>query len=390
MASDDTMSPRLSGLAAAVDQLGAALDAFEADDEDARSVVARLLHIAAWARTLLDTSEPDLVSQGMIDRAMAAVEAVTTHFTAYATTPDAAHLTNAGTYADQFLDGVAGWPLPPEDKKEGLAKREIADLRKLATRATADAEKQIERLDERLDEQRADGERLAQEMKDSATAQVNGATVKVEELKSTIDEQVTRLDAALTQFAERLDTESAAHKTGADEVLGEIKSMRDEAKELLGVIGRAGMTAGYEQYETQELNDADRWRLITMSLGLLAVAILAVAVWIGLAADEVDTNVTVAKATLTATVLGLATYSAKQAKRHRDNATDARRRALALASIGPYLQPLEKTRQDAVLEDFAFLFFAFPESDSSEDSVVPASALGAFADRMTRRRQDRG
>jgi hypothetical protein len=227
-------------------------------------------------------------------------------------------------------------------------------------------------------------------MKDSATAQVNGATVKVEELKSTIDEQVTRLDAALTQFAERLDTESAAHKTGADEVLGEIKSMRDEAKELLGVIGRAGMTAGYEQYETQELNDADRWRLITMSLGLLAVAILAVAVWIGLAADEVDTNVTVAKATLTATVLGLATYSAKQAKRHRDNATDARRRALALASIGPYLQPLEKTRQDAVLEDFAFLFFAFPESDSSEDSVVPASALGAFADRMTRRRQDRG
>jgi len=147
--------------------------------------------------------------------------------------------------------------------------------------------------------------------------------------------------------------------------MSELGSLQDQAEEIVGAIARTGMAGGYQEYAEAEAKQADRYRLGTIVLGVAAVLVLGAEILFGDFGD-VATEALVLKFTLSAALGGLAGYTARQSAHHREAARRARNIQLALASIGPYLQQLEESKRVAVLEAFAFLFFAPPQGRDSK------------------------
>ncbi len=166
-------------------------------------------------------------------------------------------------------------------------------------------------------------------------------------------------------------------KTGGEATQKSLDDLLVQAREIVGVIARTGMTGGYQQYADRERGDADRWRKVALVLGVFTVAVLGgVVVWSGL-----DHNTTwplaLGRLLLAAGLGGVSAYAAREASQHRKRADHARQLELALASIGPYLEAVDPTVREKVLETFAYVFFTAREADSEPDGEAGPSLLAA-------------
>jgi hypothetical protein len=177
---------------------------------------------------------------------------------------------------------------------------------------------------------------------------------------------VTATKESAESLFEGIRTKGAAANTELDQLL-------EAAKGIVGVIGRTGMTGGYQIYADRERADADRWRKIAVGIGVLAVAVLAgIVVWSG-----IDHNTTwalaVGRLVLAGALGGVSAYAARQSSEHRKRSERARGLELSLASIGPYLEAIDdEDMKKKVLETFAYVFFAVPEGESDPDESGPS------------------
>jgi hypothetical protein len=74
-------------------------------------------------------------------------------------------------------------------------------------------------------------------------------------------------------------------------------------------------------------------------------------------------------------VLGVTVYTGKESARHRSNADRAKRVELELASLGPFVESLDKPKQDALREKLTSEYFGKEAEPHSTTPVIDPNSL---------------
>lgn len=421
---------RLADLRTAIGRLESRSDAATALD-----VLSRLRLAADRSQQALQNVDPELVTapnlnslQNGLSGTIASIEAQENQ------EASGVPLDWSAIDSDPPLDALGAWPRSGSPIAE--------DLREVTSRVDASRDEAVAIL-EGL---RTKADSVAASMDASLTellAHSDAASVSLETRQTDLDsriaaqvelvgQQLPRLDAAITSQTETFNAGETQRRTQAEATIAalradhggmvaEFKSADDElrstinteadalflrigeqatgtqtlldqkfeeAKDIVGVIARTGMTGGYQIYADRERADADRWRKVSVVIGVLAVAVLAgIVVWSG-----VDHNTTWALALgrllLAGGLGGVSAYAARQSSQHRERSERARGLELSLASIGPYLEAIDdEDMKRKVLETFAYVFFAVPEGEKDSEAESGPSllttAIAAVATKVT-------
>jgi glutathione S-transferase len=415
------VSQRLPQLRSAIERIEARPDAGEAPE-----VLGRLWYVTVLAEGALQNADPESVTQRNLDTlhngvqaAAASIEAQEGQEAAEPPTP----FSWDALETDAVLDGLSGWPPILDGDSEPLR-----DLFQKIESARALAEGMINAVREQAASASDEGVAKLTALDQKSNEAISAITTRQNELDTRITQQVEligqqlpRLDAAITTQTEafnageterrgqaqaELEAFKAEHeqvvakfkaadetlrsstKTEADSLLAEIRTggtatqqsldtLLEQARDIVGVIARTGMTGGYQQYADRERGDADRWRKVAIVFGIITVAVLGgVVVWSGLD-HNTSWPLALGRLLLAAGLGGVSAYAAREASQHRKRADHARQLELALASIGPYLEAVDPTIREKVLETFAYVFFTAREVDSESDGEAGPSLLSA-------------
>jgi hypothetical protein len=285
------------------------------------------------------------------------------------------HLNNAIASADAMLEQarvlrhLSGDPAAEE--AESYARR----VEGLVATVVSAAEGDIGQLQESAEAAR----QQIESARDELTAELASTKQKAAESGASVEQQVTRLEQALathqTQFDQaekaRIDAFEAAQRQvteavdatsrearerfseTADELKGDasgtltaLAELKQQADDLLGAIGVAGVASGYNETAKKEKKVANTWRLATVGVAVLAVAVLFSALFVD-QSDAGSWRRLITRLVLSLSFAGLAAYCGRQSAEHRDVERDARRRQLQLAALNPYLanMPADQSTQ---------------------------------------------
>lgn len=374
-----------------LDALETELKALEekAATEAVNPFLTRFRRVLSGIRERFEVPDPAMVGHQMLEDVSSVVQNVRNTLNgsmADLAVGDQAALDTLDTRFDELVTVVARyWPPPPPAREAQRLRRAVTEVEEAARRFE---ERQAERIRAAQDRE-AQVQAQTAEALQKATAAVEGLERRVAELEGTIATDAQRLQEAITSFQGTFDTqqqertnqfaallkeerEQAAATieesreafgiqkeqvdTRFSETLKTLQGHLDKAEEIMGAIGATGMTAGYDKYGTNEDESFRTWRRVAVVMGALAA--IGLAVLVVLDHSQTLTTPDVSKIALTAAFAGLASYCARQAGAHRRTARHMRTMALAIASLGPYLQSLEPASREEVLKNFAYFFFS--------------------------------
>lgn len=369
-------------------------------DTDSVAEWDRLNVLVGAADSQLRTADPHLIGPNMLSLLDGALNQVVSALQALLAQPQDQPANLAGSLAPghTLAEALATWPPLTSEEAASEARAAIGGLRDATQTALASMEERVQAAGMQADALR---QKLGESSVQSEQS-LQALQTQVGELSSTITQEKARLDEALranqvtfeqdqtqrrTDYTEKVQAAEAAFSTARETIetqakaeaeasskaaldhVAALEELRGRAREIVGVIGRTGMSGGYQQDADKEEAAADRYRRFTIGFAAAALAVLAVAAF-GATFQDADTPELVSRALLSAAFGGIAAYTARQSAHHRGNARAARTLELKLASIGAYLEPLDPQRQKEVLEAFAYLLFTTPTSAlTAEDGV---------------------
>jgi hypothetical protein len=173
------------------------------------------------------------------------------------------------------------------------------------------------------------------------------------EALSTVEALRGKYELLQSQFEQQFQHEQAKRESGhenaakqfagsAESTLKTISDFRDQAAEIVQIVGNIGVTGNYKNTAATESAQADTWRKVTLMFFVLAIVIGSIAV---LNADVVSLPTTIGRMLFALIVAGVTLYTGRESARHRTNADRAKRLELELASLGPFIQGLDPAKQ---------------------------------------------
>lgn len=349
-------------------QIAFALTALEnlTDDQVAQAPenIDRLLRVVHLVGDRVTRTPAELVTMSAlntIQQHLAGVSAELGNFTANG---NAGHLDNANNNADLLLDAVRLLPPLPEDAATDAVASDAERVRGLVSAVATQAEGEVSRVRdaaESLRQATAEAQETFAEQAGSAGQQVAELRSQVETLTQQLGDalaaQQTKLNEALaalrTEFAKEEQGRAevaqeavkhveamftvAEHKLNADamETLDRLEKLKNDAEEVVGAIGVAGIAKGYSDTAEAEQKVANAWRRATVAVAVLAAGVLGWALFIDhTGAGSWQRLVT--RLVVSVSFAGLAAYCGRQSEQHRKVERDARNRHLQLAALNAY------------------------------------------------------
>lgn len=207
--------------------------------------------------------------------------------------------------------------------------------------------------------ERADALTVSQEASYQKETQTRDAKFQ-EWLKEFEDAESARVAEAAKAEEERLgvveEADASARKARDQEaatLIGALEDYRDQAKALVDTTSRHAVAGEYESWAARQATAALVWTIAAVVIGLGTVAGLVFA--IGSASDD-SLQFTFYKTSISIIGLIVAGYAARQATEHRREERTAKRLALDLAALGPFLEHVkdaEPLRQAVAMRVFA-------------------------------------
>ncbi|MGY3642252.1 hypothetical protein [Pseudomonas sp. PK-RTE-24] len=139
----------------------------------------------------------------------------------------------------------------------------------------------------------------------------------------------------------------------------ELEYKREQAAQIVQVVGNIGVTGNYQRIATTEAESANFWRWATVIIFGAGIAIaLATFYKFWHEPFSQDTAVSVLIRLFYAIVItSPAVYTARESARHRTNADRARQTELELASIGPFIELLPEDSKVAIRTGLTSSYF---------------------------------
>jgi hypothetical protein len=217
--------------------------------------------------------------------------------------------------------------------------------------------------------QKAEAQVTVQALQTTYSAKEQEFTKAFEAMQST---HVGTFSKLVEDFRSERDKEQKKTKAQTEELLSEIDGNRVKAKEIVGIIGNIGVTGNYQKTAKLEADTANVWRRITLGAFAVSVVVGTFALY---SAHEVDIKLTAARILFAFLILGVTVYTGKESARHRTNSDSAKRVELELASLGPFIQSLDKADQDALRKELTEKYFGRETEPHIVDPAVKVTDI---------------
>jgi hypothetical protein len=224
-----------------------------------------------------------------------------------------------------------------ENQKNALEKEFLA----LQTKYQ-EQEKKIGELSEAISKQKADA--LA------VVAQVQ------KEFAETEQKRIMEFSTNVAGFKETYQTFSEGQVTLAGTLIKDIEKSRNDAKDLLQVVGAITLTGNYQKVAEAEEKQANTWRKVTTGffstgvlLALVSVGFAFAMRWLHPLLPVSDVYIDLLMRLITAiAITSPAWYFARESARHRTNADRAKQRETELTSLGPFIELLPEEKKNEI------------------------------------------
>lgn len=363
---EERLSPILDGLAEAERRTGNAQS--KEGTLQHRTILRRIDSALSFTEMLVRQVDASLVSASRIAQMQTTIDEIQTTVEAF--DPEAApDLEPADQAADRLLDTVAALPHRPieEAAEQGKALAQSfqrsARARERAVRSdlesvgaqVSELEQKVENakgeLSAAMDERTSALETRATEIGSQLEATEQGQSQLLDEQREAFqqmqgelradfdqkrDDQLGEINKQREEADARLKKSLEGHTGQAEEVLADLKRKDADAEELVGSISIRGTADRYEREAKAQGEIADRWRRVTVALGLLAGLVAGSAAFLS---DQEPEHIA-GKIAVGVLLAGVAGYTARQSAQHRHREERASKLHLDLAAFGPFIEPL--------------------------------------------------
>ena len=333
--------------------------------------------------------DPLAVSVWGLSQMQAVIQGIFNELSSFLSNGNNGHLHNAGAQVDQSLYPLM-WVFTTRTKDDSLKPTELA-IAKLSESAaaafqqlvaqkkqfetdvaalTAHVSAQTERLETMtttIATQKADAATVtavvqtaySKEEADRAASFNANERVMRDEFDTTRKAMRDEFDTARKAMQDEFDTTRNAMADKAAVALSSLEKSKDDASQLVGVVGNIGVTGNYQQIANKEGEAAGTWRVVTLCFFGGGIA-LAIATFIEFWKEPISTSNVWAIGIRLLYAIALATpawYTAKESARHRTNSDRARQRELELASLGPFIELLPNDKKEEIRAKMTNVYF---------------------------------
>jgi hypothetical protein len=176
---------------------------------------------------------------------------------------------------------------------------------------------------------------------------------------------------------DQINAELQKAKQAADQGIERAQQQEKIANDLLAALGAKGTSSEYLSTSTTEKAIADRWRLLTLCVGVIGAVLTFIAIQ-ELKSD--DFKSVAARASITLPFVFLAIYCGRQAAEHRSQERQARSLGLQLGSVSTFVADLDGQARKELKSQLAQRFYGVHEGPGHEAGPEPGAGYPSSRD----------
>ena len=363
------------------------------DNQQALELIEKIKVAATYTEVSLQNALKPLVSANTLNQCNKLLTNILNHLNEFSANQNVANLQNTSNHIDSLMGLVLGLPIPHQHLEQDTYNILLQDYKKLVESAylqlenhSESLEEQFNTLTERGNEQSLRLDQLKgsiEEQKQKIEAQIQDFSGRFSKLQKDREDQLESiLDEYRDQFSALIDKHIDLHKKAlaklseeSDKVIEDLKDKQESASNLVQIIGNIGITGNYQKIANEEKQQADKWRNIALGFMVTMVVIIA-----GIIFHATSNNIDwIAMLFRLAAALVLsipAGYAARESSRHRNNENHNRRAELELASLDPFLEKLPEDQRNEIKKNLTERFFGLDRAPQQEESISKNDLLG--------------
>lgn len=351
----------------------------KAGDAVAVEALARIEDAAHHIKNLLSEVDAHLVAESTLNNLHNQLNQAANQVKSFTGNGNVGHLNNANNHIENALPQAAQLPSIEEKKDVVEIRRSVSSFRKSAGQHLRYLEEEVERrkselneLQNAIDQRKKEIENQKGRLDTAIQEFVQNSSTAIEEAKAKLEASVREnqqaIDEYLTRAQSNVDRLNEDVQEQAEAITSSLEALREEAKEIVGVISRTTMAGAYQILADEEKGSADYWRKIAV-YGLIGIIVVAIVTLFGFGDDGLTTNEFLARAFASLTFGLLAAFAGREAGFHRHREQRNRRLQLELSSIDAYLESLPKEERDTIKAALADRLFGQPEPQKKGDEA---------------------
>lgn len=312
------------------------------------------------------------------------------YLTNYRVSHNIQELINAQGYVENLLSFIATLSFINGKKDFEGVKQTVTSLRRSAQRSIQIIEERKSRVEQELEKTNANLKFLSDTIEaqksrlDSFLTNANSSFNQNENQRtdtsaqaemsrrSAYDESEKRrrveFEELLDSMSERFESDASSFQDQAHKHIAEIRKAKEQAEELLGVIGHTGMAHGYKQYADEEREKESIWGKVAVA-AFIGLILATCAFYFLMPNMDLSWTNLFFRLFIASIFLILGWYAATKSHNHGQMKKMYRRLELELTSINPYLATLDIDKRRELIERFADKYFGQIQSDLQQQEV---------------------
>jgi uncharacterized membrane protein len=368
------------------------VDELITEDVNVIDLVDKIRQLIAYYEICIANVIPSLINIANLNNANSQMTNVMNELNSFISNKNIAHLNNTATHVDATMVQLNALPIPRPHLSEESFSASLIVFKSLVEKSFSE----IKSLKDGLENTIAIVSEKSNVQNESLKAIENDIEQHKVSIEAYLTEFKSRFDGFESSFTESLDVSISAgskrlddiileqsgkftekldqQKISGSEIIDKLKENKEQASNLLQIIGNIGITGNYQNIANQEKIAADKWRNIALFLMITMVGVIAITIGIS-AENGFDWKLALFRIGAALVLAIPATYAAKESSRHRELETYNRKAELELASLDPYLSKLPEATRHKVKEDLTEKFFGLSNSSSKTEDPVTYAAL---------------
>lgn len=368
--------------------------------ETANRQVSQIFAVVHVIESYLVSTPPELISFWGLAQVAAQLQAAYSHFDNFGTTRQLEQLETAVTVVSQHVQPLL-WTFtrPSEEAAGAVYTQMLSEHHNIAKRSMDELSRKHDETKQLLEAEIEKVKELRSSimlMSEDAGRVRSEASASVAQLQNQYhDEERDRKIEHEKAMQDRKDDASKSLETSkvdAERHLAILQNYETDAAKLFSALGHTGVTGNYQIVAKTETSRADWMRRgalfffavgVTMALGLVDKFLghehtpdnmIAILVRIGTA--------------ITITLPGW--YLARESARHRTTADRARQTEMELASLGPFIELMEKNKKDAIREELIKKYFGNGVQEHTVTAPASLTEVTGFMEVLSKFRGGEG
>lgn len=340
-------------------------------------LVQKVFQFTDLVKERLDATPNTLISLAGLSSLNSALQSALSELTSFKANPTPTALQNAVTHIDQTAMSSL-YSLPGKASSEGTA--ELGQIANAYYQQIQSLLRKIEEEKQELDTGITDSVRtievLANDIKE-AEKQIAQQKSDAAAVAAELRRDFTKTDQEFREkFGALTDEQKSAHlaqleeaRAAAANLIDELGKKRDEAADIVQIVGNIGVTGNYQKIAIEQGKQANTWRIVTFVVFIVAAGFGAFTL-IEFGKDKIEWTAALVRMAYSFVIATIALYTGKESARHRSTADAARRRELELASLGPFIESLSEEKREAIRERLTERYFGGQDTPHKVDPIV--------------------